>query len=410
MKEAVMIYQNYQVVADLSDPIRKFAEHARDISLTWFDGKRITPLQRMAAYYEQVALLGFTHVRPEFNIVPVMNAKGVAVPVLESKVYGTPFCDLVCFKREDAVDLPKVLLVAPMSGHFATLLRGTVQTLVQDHEVYLTDWRNIRDIPMSEGVFGLDEYIEHIIWFMQHLGPNAHLMGVCQPTVACLAATAVMAEDRSDCQPASLTLMAGPIDTRVNPTQVNELAMTKPIEWFEQNLVGMVPLHFKGVGRRVYPGFMQLMAFLNMNMDRHRQSFKTLYEHRVNGEDEKADLIRDFYKEYFAIMDLSGPFYLETVKHVFQDHLLPKGLLTYKGRPLNMKAIRKTFLLTVEGERDDICGMGQTLAAQDLCSLLPDYRKTHHLQAGVGHYGVFNGKRWDAQIYPVVRNMIRSAH
>ena len=243
-----MIYQNYQVVADLSDPIRKFAEHARDISLTWFDGKRITPLQRMAAYYEQVALLGFTHVRPEFNIAPVMNAKGVAVPVLESKVYGTPFCDLMCFKREDAVDLPKVLLVAPMSGHFATLLRGTVQTLVQDHEVYLTDWRNIRDIPMSEGVFGLDEYIEHIIWFMQHLGPNAHLMGVCQPTVACLAATAVMAEDRSDCQPASLTLMAGPIDTRVNPTQVNELAMTKPIEWFEQNLVGMVPLHFKAWG------------------------------------------------------------------------------------------------------------------------------------------------------------------
>jgi len=405
-----MIYRNYQVVADVSDPIRKFAEHAREISLNWFDGKRITPLQRMAAYYEQVALLGFTHTRPSFNITAVKNAHGVRVPVNESTSFRTPFCDLVRFCREDAKDLPKLLLVAPMSGHFATLLRGTVQTLVQDHEVYVTDWRNIRDIPMSEGEFGLDEYIEHIIWFMQHLGPNSHLMGVCQPTVACLAATAVLAEDRSDCQPASLTLMAGPIDTRVNPTQVNELAMSKPIEWFESNLIGMVPLNFKGVGRRVYPGFMQLMAFMNMNIDRHRQSFKSLYEHRVNGEDEKADVIRDFYQEYFAIMDLSGPFYLETVKQVFQDHALPTGTMAYRGRPLNLQAIRKTFLLTVEGERDDICGMGQTLAAQDLCSMLPAYRKTHHLQSGVGHYGVFNGKRWDAQIYPVVRNMIRSAH
>ena len=262
---------------------------------------------------------------------------------------------------------------------------------------------------MSEGEFGLDEYIEHIMWFMQHLGPNAHLMGVCQPTVACLAATALIAQDRHECQPASLTLMAGPIDTRINPTKVNDLAKEKPMSWFEQNLIGMVPLQFKGVGRRVYPGFIQLMAFLNMNLSRHRQSFATLYEHRLNGDHEKADVIRDFYQEYFAIMDLSGPFYLETVKHVFQDHLLPKGELTYRGRALEMGAIRKTFLLTVEGERDDICGQGQTLAAQDLCTMLPAYRKTHHLQAGVGHYGVFSGKRWEAQIYPVVRHMIQSA-
>ena len=405
-----MIYQNYQVVADLSDPIRKFAEHARDISLTWFDGKRITPLQRMAAYYEQVALLGFTHVRPDYNIAPVMNADSVAVPVVERKVYGTPFCDLMCFHREDAVDLPKVLLVAPMSGHFATLLRGTVQTLVQDHEVYLTDWLNIRDIPLSAGQFDLDAYIDEIIASLQVIGPGAHLMGVCQPTVACLVATSIMSEDNDPCLPLSLTLMAGPIDTRINPTQVNELAMTKPIEWFEKNLCSHVPLQFSGAGRKVYPGFVQLSAFMNMNLERHKKSFKDLFDLRLAGEEEKANAIRDFYQEYFAIMDLSAPFYLETVEKIFQKHQLPKGELMYKGRKVNLAAIRKPFLITVEGERDDICGIGQTLAAQDLCSKLPAYKKTHHLQAGVGHYGVFSGKRWASQIYPVVRSVIQSVN
>ena len=404
-----MIYQKYQMMADMADPVRQFAEHAQAITKVWFEKQGFTPLQRMAAYYEQIGLMGLTHTRPDFAITPIPTKEGQHVVIEETNVYATAFCHLVRFKRADAVNLPKVLLVAPMSGHFATLLRGTVQTMVRDHDVYLTDWLNIRDIAMSEGEFGLDEYIEHIIWFMQHLGPQTHLMGVCQPTVACLAATAVMSEDRLDCLPASLTLMAGPIDTRVNPTQVNELAMGKPIEWFEAHLIGMVPMHFQGVGRRVYPGFMQLMAFLNMNLDRHRQSFANLYEHRVNGEDEKADAIKAFYKEYFAIMDLSGPFYLETIQKVFQQHHLPKGELTYRGRTIDLRAIRKTFLLTVEGERDDICGIGQTLAAQDLCALLPGYRKTHHLQAGVGHYGVFNGRRWEGQIYPVVRNMIQSA-
>ncbi len=246
--------------------------------------------------------------------------------------------------------------------------------------------------------------------FMKFIGPDSQLMGVCQPTVACLAATALMAESRDECQPASVTLMAGPIDARINPTQVNVLATGKPIEWFESKMIGAVPLKFKGFGRKVYPGFMQLMAFMSMNLERRQQSFKDLYQHRVNGEDEKANAIRDFYAEYFAIMDLSAPFYLQTVQHIFQDFLLPQGKLTYRDHPINLRAIRKPFLLTVEGERDDICGIGQTLAALDLCSLLPDYKKTHHLQAGVGHYGVFNGKRWTSQIYPVVRNMIQSTH
>ena len=316
---------------------------------------------------------------------------------------------MVRFKKEGAVGQPKVLLVAPMSGHFATLLAGTIKTVLRDHEVFVTDWLNIRDIPISSGEFDFDSYIEHIIHFLKIIGPGTHLMGICQPTVACLAATAIMSEDKSPEVPASLILMAGPIDVRSSPTKVNELANEKPISWFEEKLIGIVPRQFDGSGRKVYPGFLQLMAFMSMNPDRHAQSFQKLYEYRVNGEDEKADVIHEFYEEYFAIMDLSAPFYLETIRKVFQDCDLPSGKLTYQGRLVNPRAIRKTFLLTVEGERDDICGIGQTLAAQDLCSALPGYKKMHHLQAGVGHYGVFNGKRWDSQIYPVVRNLIQSA-
>ena len=404
-----MIYQNYQLLANAGDQVRGFAELAQSILEHWFSQKDSPPLRKMAAHYEQISLRGFTHHRPPFLIAPIVDRSGKSVSIDESVATQTPFCDLVRFRKSNSEDLPKVLLVAPMSGHFATLLRGTVQTLVQDHEVYLTDWLNIRDIHFSCGEFDVDSFIEHIQGFLRFLGPRVHLIGVCQPTVVCLAATSVMAEDRDPCVPASLTLMAGPIDTRSSPTQVNELSMSKDIEWFENNLIGVVPFQFQGSGRRVYPGFIQLMAFMNMNVDRHRQSFRNLLEHRLNGDDERADLIRDFYQEYFAIMDLSAKFYLETVDRIFQRHLLPKGEFTFKDRLVNPKALRKTFLLTVEGERDDICGIGQTLAAHDLCSKLPGYMKSHHLQAGVGHYGVFNGKRWDAQIYPVVRAMIQSA-
>ena len=405
-----MLYHNYQVLANSTDPVRLFADHARSIIDHWWTQTGSSPVRRMAAYCEQVGLLGFTHVRRPFLIAPVTEKEGANTEVEEEVVHRTAFCELVRFRKKNAGNLPKVLLVAPMSGHFATLLRGTVQVLVRDHDVYLTDWLNIRDIPLGAGEFDLDAYIEQIILFLKHLGPGTHLIGVCQPTVACLAASSLMAEDKDDCTPASLTLMAGPIDTRINPTQVNDLAMTKPIEWFEKNLIGMVPLQFAGGGRRVYPGFIQLMAFMNMNVDRHRKSFKDLYALRSAGDDEKADLISDFYKEYFAIMDLSAPYYLQTVERVFQNHRLPKGELMYRGRRVNPNALRKTFLLTVEGERDDICGIGQTLAAQDLCTRIPPFMKTHHLQAGVGHYGVFSGKKWASQIYPVVRGMIQSVN
>ena len=296
-----------------------------------------------------------------------------------------------------------------MSGHFATLLRGTIRTLLRDHQVFITDWINPRNVKLEDGGFTLEDYTQHLIDFVRFIGDDCHIVAVCQPTVSALAATAVMARDRDGIQPASLTLMAGPIDARVSPTKVNELAQEKPIEWFRANMIGTVPAKFEGRGRRVYPGFLQLCAFMSMNAERHSKSFVDLFHHRVAGDMEKADAIRDFYREYFAIMDMSADFYLETVDQVFQRYLLPLGKMHYKGEPIDLRAIKKTFLLTVEGEKDDICAVGQTLAAQDLCSGLRPYMKTHHLQAGVGHYGVFNGKRWEAQVYPVLRNHIQAS-
>jgi poly(3-hydroxybutyrate) depolymerase len=303
-----------------------------------------------------------------------------------------------------------VLLVAPLSGHFATLLRETVRTLLQDHDVFITDWFNARDVPLSQGAFGLDDYIDHMISFMEAIGEGVHVVAVCQPCVAALAATALMAEDDNPCAPRSLTLMAGPVDCRVNPTAVNALATSKPMEWFEKNLISRVPLPHAGFMRRVYPGFVQLSAFLSMNPQRHKQAFKDLYSHLVDGEHDKAQTIKAFYDEYLAVNDLPAEFYLETIEKVFQTYDLAKGELMYRGRLVDTKAIRRTALMTVEGERDDICSVGQTVAAQDLCSSIRPYLKNHHVQTGVGHYGVFSGKRWNQQIYPRVRDSIHASN
>jgi len=403
-----MIYHGYQTLVNAGHPTREFAAQAMQLMGGFVGSSESWLFRTVSACYEQVNVLELTHVRPQFGIQPVKDVSGEIVSIEESVATRSAFCHLVKFRQANDKVLPKILLVAPMSGHFATLLRGTVQVLVQDHEVYLTDWLNIRDVPLSEGQFGLDEYTDEIIKFLRFIGPKTHLIGVCQPTVSCLVATSVMAEMGDAATPASMILMAGPIDARISPTEVNHLAMTKPIEWFKSNLIGHVPSQFSGYAREVYPGFIQLSAFLNMNLDRHRKSLRDMFDLRMAGDDKKADQIRDFYKEYFAIMDLSADFYLETVDKVFQRHLLPKGELTYRGELVRPEAIRRTFLLTIEGMRDDICGVGQTLAAQDLCSRIPPYMKTHHLQAGVGHYGVFSGKRWAAQIYPVVRNLISS--
>jgi polyhydroxyalkanoate depolymerase len=297
-------------------------------------------------------------------------------------------------------------VVAPLSGHFATLLRGTVRTLLPEQDVWITDWHNARDVSLADGSFGFDTYIDYLIRWLELLGPETHVLAVCQPCVAALAATAVMAEAGNAATPRTLTLMAGPIDTRVDPTVVDEFATSRPISWFERNVLSTVPLRFAGARRPVYPGFLQLASFVAMNLDRHISAHRELYRHLVEGDETAADITRAFYDEYFAVLDLTAEFYLETVQYVFQEHRLARGVLEYQGRTVDPRAIRRTALLTVEGERDDICSPGQTFPAHDLCTSIKPMRKRHHLQPGVGHYGVFNGRRWQLQIYPLVHNMI----
>jgi poly(3-hydroxybutyrate) depolymerase len=404
-----MLYHSYQAHADFMWPLRQFSRLAAPLLMAPTPGGIKLPHGRQwAAACEVLNLAEVTHRRPDWGIDQVM-VDGQAVQVLESDAGSTPFAVLRRFHRAVAEPGPRVLVVAPMSGHFATLLRDTVRTLVADHDVYVTDWASARDVPLSAGRFGLTEYTQHLIDFLAMIGPGAHLMAICQPCVAALAATALMSEDDHPATPASLTLMAGPIDCRINPTSVNELATSKPIEWFEKNLIHTVPWRLPGAGRRVYPGFVQLSAFMSMNRERHVNAFKSYYEHVVNDESEKAAFTRSFYEEYFAVADLPAEFYLETVQQVFQTFDLPRGELFVGDRRVDPSAIRRTALLTVEGERDDICSVGQTLAAQDLSTRVRPYLRTHYVQAGVGHYGVFSGRRWQQQIYPVVRDTIHHA-
>jgi polyhydroxyalkanoate depolymerase len=395
----MLLYQSLQGLADAALPMRALAQAMQDgMRLGWRDAL-VYPATKLAAMYELIALAGLSHRRPAFDI------EGVS----EEIALARPFGSLLHFRKAAGDAGPRVLVVAPMSGHFATLLRATVRTLLADHDVYITDWHNPRDVPLSEGSFGFDDYVLQLIEFLEAMSPGAHLLAVCQPTVAALAAVALMAQDGNDAQPLSLTLMAGPIDARQNPTRVNELATSHPIEWFNNNLISRVPLRFAGGMRRVYPGFVQLAAFMSMNLDRHVNAFAEIYKARLRGDREKADATRKFYEEYFAVMDLPAEFYLETVKTVFQDCALAKGELSVRGRRIEPAAIRRMALLTVEGERDDICSVGQTLAAQELCKNVRPYLKRHHVQTGVGHYGVFSGKRWKHGVYPQVRDVIQMA-
>ncbi len=402
-----MLYQAYQLQSDLLSPLRLMAQ-SLGTSL-WFNGTENSPVRKLAAACDVFSRLRLTHSRPSYGITSV-KVGDVEVGVSEETVLSLPFGSLLHFQRTGDVpgmaDHPPVLLVAPLSGHFATLLRETLRTLLQDHDVFITDWHNARDVALTEGGFSLDDYAGHMIRFIEAIGPGVHVVAVCQPCVAALAATAIMAEDDHPCQPRSLTLMAGPVDCRINPTSVNELANSKPIEWFEKNLITHVPLPHKGFMRRVYPGFIQLSAFLSMNPERHKTQFKDMYKYLLEGDLDKANTIRTFYDEYLAVNDLPAEFYLETVAKVFQTYDLPRGVLTYKDRIVNPAAIRRTALMTVEGERDDICAVGQTMAAQDLASSVRPSQRTHHIQTGVGHYGVFSGKKWNQQIYPRVRDMI----
>ncbi len=400
------MYPAYQAHADLLWPLRA----ATRLSLPFLQhaGTRRgwAAARQMAAAGQVFELAQVTHTRPPWRIERVASG-GESWPVVEEVVSATPFATLRRFHRLGAPPSPKVLVVAPMSGHFATLLRDTVRTLAQDHDVHVTDWHNVRDVPLAAGRFGLDEYTQHVIDFLAALGPGAHVVAVCQPCVSALAAVALMAEDDHPSTPASLTLMAGPIDCRVSPTEVNRLATSRPIAWFRRHLISHVPWQHKGAGRRVYPGFVQLSAFMSMNKDRHTNAFKDYYRHLVTDEFDLAEATRLFYEEYLAVADLSADFYLETVERVFQTFDLPRGALMFKGRRVNPAAIRRTALLTIEGERDDICAVGQTLAAQELASSLKLYMRTHYIQPNVGHYGVFSGRRWQHQVYPLVRHVIQ---
>jgi poly(3-hydroxybutyrate) depolymerase len=401
-----MLYQAYQAHSDVMGPVRMMAQAANGmLTQPWPWGGANIFVRSMAAGCELLARAGMSHSRPAFDLDSVV-IDGKTVPVTEEVTYQTPFGSLLHFKKDAAVEQRRVLVVAPMSGHFATLLRGTVKTLLPDHDVYVTDWQNARGVSLVNGRFDLDDFIDHIIEFLHVLGPGAHVVAVCQPSVPVLAAVSVMAEGQDPAQPRSMTLMGGPIDTRCNPTQVNELATTRPLEWFERNVIGTVPLRYPGAFRRVYPGFLQLAGFMTMNLDRHVTAHVDLFHHLVKGDGESAEATRKFYDEYMSVMDLPAEFYLQTIREVFQEHALPLGKFRSRGRPVDPAAIERTALLTVEGENDDICAVGQTFAAHALVTGLPAAKKQHHLQPGVGHYGVFNGRRWSNEIYPIVKAFI----
>jgi poly(3-hydroxybutyrate) depolymerase len=404
-----MLYEAYQAQQDLLSPLRAGANLVK----TAFGDTALGPtanywFRSIAAGAEIVSRAHLIHERPPYGIDQVMVA-GKSVPVTEEVALEMPFGNLVHFRKEGGLGQPRVLLAAPMAGHFPTLLRHTAQTMLADHDVYITDWKSGRHVALSEGAFGTDEYVDHLMAFFSHIGEGVHGMAVCQPCPSMLTAAALMAEENHPATPKSLVLMAGPVDTSINPTKVNVLANEHPVEWFEKNLITTVPRRYTGAHRHVYPGFLQLSAFLSMNLSRHVRAHMDLFGHIMKGEIEKADANRKFYNEYFSVADLPSEFYLETVRKVFQEQHLARGIATYRNRRVDPRAIRKTSLLTVEGERDDICGLGQTMAAQDLLSSVKPFRKKHYIQPGVGHYGVFSGKRWQNQIYPMVRNTIMSS-
>jgi polyhydroxyalkanoate depolymerase len=400
-----MLYQAYQFQDDLIAPFRTLARSWLSLFNSGLCEVRGAMGRRYMAALEMISRFELTHVRPDFAIDRVTNA-GVEVSVTPEVVLALPFGNLLHFVKDTDVRQPKVLVIAPLSGHFPTLLRGTVETLLRDHDVYITDWANARDVPVSAGAFGVEDYVEYIIRFLEEIGPGAHILAVCQPCVQGLVAVAAMSAENHLCTPRSMTLMAGPIDPRESPTEVNEFAVSKSLAWFEQKVISTVPRRYKGSGRRVYPGFLQLVAFMAMNMERHKSAHQKLYDHLAAGETAAAEKIKTFYDEYFAVLDLTEEFYLETIDRIFQKAELATGDFMYRGKKVDPGLIRRTALLTVEGGRDDICALGQTAAAHDLCHSLRPHLKRHHLQANVGHYGVFNGKRWENEIYPVVRNHI----
>jgi poly(3-hydroxybutyrate) depolymerase len=400
-----MLYSLYQAQSDLLAPARQGAA----LWLRFLDEVPRTlshpGLRLAAAGADLLATARITHERPAFGITKVQS-RNREVEVRETIALATPFCNLVHFEKDMLTPQPRVLIVAPMSGHFATLLRPTVQTMLADFDVYITDWRNARDVPLTEGRFGFDDYVEHLMEFLDQIGPAAHMVAICQPAVPALVATSLLAQAKSRAQPRSLTLIAGPIDTRQSPTKVNVMAKKQTLAEYERRAISTVPRRFAGAGRRVYPGFYQLASFMAMNADRHINAHVAQLRRVFVNDTDGIAAHRKFYEEYFSVADLPAEFYLETVARVFQEHSLPSGALRWRGEKVEPAAIRRTALMAIEGERDDICGVGQTMAALDLCAGIPTAHKTYHLQTGAGHYGVFSGRLWTGSIYPRIRTMI----
>jgi len=343
--------------------------------------------------------------KPEFGLTATLVG-GKPVAVSEEVVLRKPFGQLKHFRKRGAKPGPKLLMVAPMSGHYATLLRGTVERMLPGHDVYITDWRDAKLVPLDEGRFDLDDYIDYLIAFLEHIGPGAHLLAVCQPSVPAFAAAAIMSAGKHPCRPKTLTMMGGPIDTRKAPTEVNIVATQRPYSWFEHNVIATIPYLYPGAGRKVYPGFLQLAGFMAMNLGDHLTSHWEMFKHLVQGNGESADASKDFYDEYRAVCDMTAEFYLQTVDVVFQRHLLPRGRLMHRGRRVDPASLVDVALLAIEGERDDISGVGQTKAALAIATGLPAAMKRYHLAKGVGHYGIFHGSKWRGQIAPVVEDWI----
>ena len=400
--ENTVLYSFYEMQQNMVTPLRMMANagkqwHSNPLMPWAYTG----PGRTMTAFSELMERMTKRYSKPEFGIDEI-EIDGKPYPVTEEIVAEESFCRLRHFKRKGCSDAPRLLIVAPMSGHHATLLRGTVRDMLPHADVYITDWEDAKEVPYFQGTFTLEDYITYLIEFLHFLGEGTHTMAVCQPAVPLYAAVALMSEDRDPCAPASMTLMGGPIDTRKAPTQVNQLAMKKPLEWFERHVITRVPFNYPGFFRRVYPGFLQLTGFMTMNLERHIGEHFKLFQHLVDGDGDSAEAHRSFYDEYLSVADLPAEFYLQTIEKVFQKQLLPRGKLEYQDKLVNPAAIKKTAILCVEGERDDISGIGQTKAALTISKGLSDSKKHYHLQKGVGHYGIFNGRRYREFIVPVI--------
>jgi poly(3-hydroxybutyrate) depolymerase len=406
------MYWLYELGHAALDPSRAFADATR-----LFFRNPANPLSHttygksVAAAMEVFERTTRRYGKPEWQIDST-TIGAERVPVHINTVWERPFCRLLhferVFKRVPRRPQPKLLIVAPMSGHYATLLRGTVEAFLPNHDVYITEWRNARSVPVAEGRFDLDDYIDYIISMLHMLGGDAHVIAVCQPSVPVLAAVALMEADKDPYVPHSMTLMGGPIDTRINANEVNKLAVNRGIDWFRSHVISKVPFPHPGFMRDVYPGFLQLQGFMTMNLDRHIEAHRNLFTHLVKGDGDSANKHREFYDEYLAVMDLTAEFYLQTVDTVFIRHALPKGQMTHRNRMIDPSLIKRVALLTVEGEHDDISSVGQTEAAQALCVNIPAERRAHYLQPGVGHYGVFNGSRFRSEIAPRIADFVLS--